>query len=79
MPGGALRRSSFLPVPTGEVLLNRPEAAFCFVGSQPRPPSLGLWPIHLAHPQAGYFLLVQKVPKNTPAPFGLDPRFVQSV
>ena len=23
-------------------------------------------------------MLVQKVPKNTPAPFGLDPRFVQS-
>ena len=32
------------------------------------------------HPRAGYFLLVQKVPKNTSAPFGLDPRFfVQSV
>ena len=28
----------------------------------------------------GHFLLVQKVPKNTPAPFGLDPRpFVQLV
>ena len=27
------------------------------------------------HPRAGRFLLVQKVPKNTPAPFGLDPRF----
>ena len=36
------------------------------VGSRPRPPSPGLWPIHLAHPRAGHFSLAGKVPKRAP-------------
>ena len=39
----------------------------------PRPGCLSPGPPRPQTP--GYFLLVQKVPKNTPAPFGLDPRF----
>ena len=56
------------PGPRALMHPNRPEAAPSLVGSRPRPPSLGLRPIHLTHPPAGYFLRVQKVPKNTPKP-----------